>query len=223
MIPSTAMKTRLILLLATAFLASACGGSSPGRDLRDRWPPEDFDSPQLQGLGDSVWAAVPRCRSETPVLTPDSIGPLSPDQTLSAVLSECQDVLYGWDWGDEAIAGPAIAVRLGEVLVVADLRGTTDTSTVYRLFTDDSAARTVEGFGPGTLVADIRRFWGDGTLAEAECVLFASFPTHPGLVWRLAIGGEWECGSAEQPGRVTLDLLPAEAAVSRAIVYTRRD
>lgn len=163
---------------------------------------------------------APSCREGTPVLTPDSIGPVSPGQSLADLEQTCPELYYAWDWGDEGIPEPAVAVRLGDAVAVAVLKDTISTSLIYRVRVVSEAARTEEGFGPGTRVTEIIDRWGEPEFGVAECVLYMWFPARPGLSWRLRLASEGDCvdlAEFERTGDVG-ELLRG-ARVQEAILY----
>ncbi len=96
---------------------------------------------------------VPSCTSSTPLLTPDSIGPVAIRETLSELRQRCPRMLYVWHLSHQG--QPAVFVRLGEVVVWALLIDTMPASRVHLIATVDSAARTAEGIGVGLEVNEL--------------------------------------------------------------------
>ncbi len=98
---------------------------------------------------DSAAALVPRCREAPATIAADSIGPLRIGQSLAALIQKCPQVLVGWDWGDEGVPEPALAVGIGPIVVVATPEDTTTGAHVVILSTASPSARTSDGIPIG--------------------------------------------------------------------------
>ena len=183
---------------------------------QERWPTDQL----AHQMAPVFILEIPSCRELTPLLTLDSIGPVSPGESLAGLEHRCPKLYYAWDWGDEGIPEPAVAVRLGDAVAIAVLTDTISTSLIYRVRVVTEAARTEEGFGLGTLATEIIDMWGEPEFGVAECVLYMWFPARPGLSWRLRLGSEWDCvdlAEFERTGDVG-ELLRG-AKVQEAILY----
>src|SRR2546425_8704059 len=135
--------TSFLFVLFLGLPLSSAGGQG-------RWPADEFARQLVPG---KPVPAEP-CRAETPALTSDSLGPLRPGMTLAELLRACPRPYYGWHI-EEGIPEPGIAVRLGRVLALVILRDTVGSKAVaYRILIADSAARTPDGLGPGSRLAE---------------------------------------------------------------------
>ena len=160
---------------------------------QSRWPSDQLAHQLVPGNP----APAPSCRSVTPVLATDSLGPLRPGMSLSDLLHACPRAYLGWHF-EEGIAEPAAAVRLGRVLAFAMLEDTSGTKArVYRIMTADTNARTSDGLGPGSLVHEMIAAWGTPKLGAAECALYASWPARPYVSWILEFPRTWDCSRLE--------------------------
>lgn len=151
------------------------------------WPAETsaFASDRMGRLSAALRAKVPSCGATTPLVARDSIGPLYPGQPLPIVLGACRNALRYWQWDDGSYL-PALAVRLGDALVVAELGGMTADDVVSRVIAIEGA-RTAEGIGPGSSLAEVRRAYGAPTWRRNQCTVDAAFDSRPGLVVRIAV------------------------------------
>jgi hypothetical protein len=169
-----------------ALLATACATSATAQA---RWPADA----ELHQVTREAAVPAPTCTAQTPTLTPDSLGPLRPGQTLHDVEHACPHLYYAWDWGYEAIPEPVAVVRLGDVQVMLAFHDTTSSSTAYRISTASQLARTTEGLGPGSQLSELIQAWGEPRFGVGECVLYAWFPSQEGLSFRLQLPGPWDC------------------------------
>ncbi len=201
----------LLALLATVPLMAQEGSS--------RWPDPD-KAPQLQALneGRASNLPIPRCRDNTPILAPDSIGPIKAGQAVRDLLRQCPRLFFGWYW-EEGIPNPAFAVWLGKALVIATITDSTTNARVFVAQTSSRTARTSNGIGPGSLLRTAEAAWGKGSLDEAECQLTVSFYSQPGLAWTVTIPSHWECGKAE--GGASTNVLPRVTRLEVARLYKR--
>jgi hypothetical protein len=190
--------------------------SPPGSVLQ--WP--DVDSGlQLQTYlppSDSEATLVPECTAAPVPLAADSIGPLRVGQSLAALLRVCPRVVPGWDWGDEAIPTPALAIRFGAVVVVATLSDTLPDSRVVYLATASPAARTAEGVHVNMPVDSVVLLLGTPRFDEAECSLYANFSGNPHLGVLLTLPADsLDCGQlAPRP-----PALPRGSRVARMLLH----
>ena len=123
---------------------------------------------------------VPSCGTETPVVAADSVGAIFPGMPLANLFGRCKELLPLWH-RDNGQYVPALAVRLGKALLLLDASGTNTDAVVVRI-TALSGARTPEGIGPGSSLADVRRTYGVPTWRRDQCAVDAIFDSHPGLV-----------------------------------------
>lgn len=189
-----------VLLLAVAALGcnhrekavsdTATSGSrapSPYVSEIPAWPADtsDFATDRTGRFPAALRAKVPFCGGATPVVARDSIGLLYPGQPLPIVLGVCRNALRFWHWDDGSYL-PAVAVRLGDALVVADMAGMTSDDVVSRVIAIEGA-RTAEGIGPGSSLAELQRAYGAPTWRRNQCTVDAAFDSHPGLVARITV------------------------------------
>ena len=155
-----------------------------------RWPQDQLVN-QLQLLPLVEIAIIPTCRTATPVVTIDSIGPLSMDLTVSELLEVCDNAIFGWYHVGEADGKPGVAVRLGDVAVSVILEDTLPTSHVVHMETSSRAARTPEGFGPGSTFRALLTAYGEPTMLSysyTDAVIQLAFKSRPAMRWILGLG-----------------------------------
>jgi hypothetical protein len=136
-------------------------------------------------LPEPLRAQVPSCGATAPVVTADSIGPFYPGQPLANLFGACSHVLQLWHWDDGKYA-PALALQLGGALLLLDASGVAPDAVVTRV-TALSGARTAEGIGAGSALADVQRAYGAPTWRRDQCAIGAAFASRPGLVVHIAI------------------------------------
>ena len=140
-------------------------------------------------------AKVPACGGATPVVTADSIGPFYPGQPLANLFGACAHLLQLWAWDDGKYV-PAVALRIGDALLLLEANGVIPDAVVTRV-TALNGARTSEGIGSGSLLADAVRAFGTPIWRRDQCAVGAAFASRPGLVIRIAIpegrSDAWTC------------------------------
>ncbi len=116
--------------------------------------------------------AIPRCASQTPVITGDSLGPLVIGETLDQLRQRCPRMLYVWIL--ERKGEPVVALRVGESRIVARMYDTLPASKVRLIEISDSTPRTADGFGVGSKAADLLVAHRDFAMISGgkECVFF---------------------------------------------------
>jgi len=180
-------KTTLLLVSSLGLPLSLAAGQG-------RWPADQFSSQLVPG---KVLPAE-SCRTTTPALTSDSLGPLRPGMTLAELLRACPRPYYGWHF-EEGIAEPGLAIRLGRVLALTMLRDTLGSKAVaYRILIADTSARTIEGLGPGSRLTEMIAAWGPPHIDAAECSLYAWFSTRAHLSWIMEFPRGWDCSHLER-------------------------
>ena len=176
-------------------------------DVRiDRW---SFEEP-------AEVAKIPTCQPATPVVTGDSIGPLRAGLTRADVETTCPKLHYGWYYSDDQLWIPAANVRLGSATFLLEFDGTAPTARVTRVAAIDPGARTADGLGAGSTLAEARRILGVPTLVPAKCAVFARWASRPGLIARIVLTDEtgWECSSMRQVAeRNLLARVPADSRI----------
>lgn len=130
-------------------------------------------------------AGIPSCGPATPVVTPDSVGPLYPGQPLANLFGACPHLLQLWHFDDGKYV-PAVAVKLGDAVLLLDASGVMADAVVTRVAAL-AGARTAEGIGPGSPLADAVRLYGAPTWRRDQCAVSAAFASRPGLVIHIAI------------------------------------
>lgn len=154
------------------------------------------------GVTPAQLARIPSCSAETPPVTTEGIGPIFPGQSLNDLLAACPASYTAWHW-DDGRYGPAIAVRLGRALVVADVDGVSEGNMVTRVVAFDNA-KTAEGIGPGSPLAAVYRAYGTPTWQRSQCSVDARFESTPKLIIRIALPEEgsdaWSCDAIRKLG-----------------------
>ena len=201
--------------------SSAAGNdSSPAQptDPSSPWPADTFDVriDRWSFEEPAQLARIPVCQATTPVVTGDSVGPLRAGRTRAAIEALCPKLHYGWYYSDDQAWTPAANVRLGAATFLLEFEGTAPTARVTRVAAIDSAARTSDGLGAGSSLADARRILGVPTLVPAKCAVFARWPSRPGLIARIVLTDEtgWECSSMRQVAeRNALARVPVDSRI----------
>lgn len=179
------MPSRLLLFVSGLCAVATAGARQPGQA---RWPADRY---QLRRI---ALDSAPQCRATVPVLTPDSLGPLWPGESLQELERACPRLLYVWSWTDEGIPTPAVWLQLGGARVLAAFSDTLATSRMLRLLTHSRLVRTAEGFGPGSRLWWISQSLGPLILGTRECALYARFRSRPELIFRVDPPDSWGCG-----------------------------
>jgi hypothetical protein len=180
------------------------------------WP-VDAATHQLAGLLSRGPASAPSCRRDAPRITPDSIGPLRLDQSLAELQRACPRLLYGWEVDPDGFPVPAVATRLGGVIVTALFTDTLSIATVRQVDLERVGLKTAEGVGVTSTLRDLERVYGTPGASEAGCVLRVWFASLPGLAFRMAFPARErrECGGlSEEP-------LPPDLRVAALILVPR--
>jgi hypothetical protein len=126
-----------------------------------------------------------RCGAAAPIATADSVGPFYPGQPLANLFGACPHPLQLWHL-DGGKYVPAIALESGSALLLLDANGVTSDAVVTRV-TALEGARTAEGIGPGSSLADAQRAYGAPTWQRDQCAVNAAFASRPGLVVHVVI------------------------------------
>ena len=193
-------------------------GPATPPDPSSPWPADTFDV-RIDRWSFEVpaeLAKIPTCRDATPTVTGDSVGPFRAGMTRNAVEAVCPRLHYGWYYSDDQRWIPAANVRLGPATFLLEFDGTAASARVSRVSAIDPAARTADGLGAGSTLADARRLLGSPTLVPAKCAVFARWPSRPGLIARIVLTDEsgWECSSMRQVAeRNNLARVPADSRI----------
>jgi hypothetical protein len=128
----------------------------------------------------------------TPLVTPDSLGPVRPGRSLAAITARCPRQFRYWHW-EEGVPQPAIALNVGGALLRVLLEDSLPTSVVDRVLSSDSSARTAKSIGPGSTIADVEHAYGRLKFETAKCAIYASSPAHAGVSWIVTTPAGWDC------------------------------
>ena len=129
--------------------------------------------------------SVPSCGATVPVVAPDSVGPFYPGQPLANLFGACTHLLQLWHWEDGKYL-PALALKMGGALFIIDASGVIPEAVVTRITAID-VARTAEGIGRGSPLADVQRAYGVPTWRRDQCAVDAVFASRPGLVIHVVV------------------------------------
>ncbi len=132
-------------------------------------------------------AVVRGCGSVVPIVAADSVGPFYPGQPLANLFGACTALLQLWHWEDGKYL-PAVAVKVDGALLLIDASGVIPDAVVTRITALDGA-RTAEGIGHGSLLADAQRSYGVPTWRRDQCAVDVVFASRPGLLFHLSIAG----------------------------------
>jgi hypothetical protein len=151
------------------------------------WPADTFtSSTDRDGRVPARLAArLPSCGAATPVVTGDSVGPLYPGQPLANLFGACPHLSQIWHHDDGKYV-PAVAVKLGDAVLLLDVSGVMADAVVTRVTALDGA-RTAEGIGAGSPLTDVARAYGVPTWRRDQCGVSAAFASRPGLVVHIAV------------------------------------
>lgn len=146
---------------------------------------------------------VPSCGGNTPRIAADEIGIFYPGQPLPNVFGLCGGARPAWRY-DDGFYVPAVLARQGRATIVATLTGIDDQATVSRVEVH-SAAKTAEGIGPGSSLADLQRAFGTPTWRREQCGVSATFDAHPGLLVHIQLPENtrdtWTCADIRDFGK----------------------
>jgi hypothetical protein len=151
------------------------------------WPADTTTSSvdHVTGMPARLRARLGSCGADTPVVAADSVGPFYPGQPLANLFGACPHLLQLWRRVD-GNAVPAIAFKLGDAVLLLDANGVIADAVVTRVAALEGA-RTAEGIGPGSPLADVQHAYGAPTWRREQCAVAAAFASHPGLVIDIAI------------------------------------
>ena len=131
------------------------------------------------------WGAsdMPQCGQGIPLITGDSLGPLSIGATPDKILTRCPRPLHVWVL--ERNGEPALALKVGDARIVARVTDTTSNGKVRLIDITDQVPRTADGFGVGTRVSDILAAHRDPAMIAGEGSCTLSFHSLRGLTFIL--------------------------------------
>jgi hypothetical protein len=127
---------------------------------------------------------VPSCGTATPLVTADSVGSLYPGEPLANLFGACPQLLQLFHFDDGKYL-PALAVKLGGATLLLDASGVTPDAVVTRVAVL-GGARSAEGIGAGSPLADAARAYGPPTWRREQCAVNAAFASRPGIVIHIA-------------------------------------
>ena len=145
------------------------------------------------------------------------MGPFRLDESLSELQRRCPRLLHAWVWDPDGYSESAVAARFGGATVTALLSDTLPTTTLHQVESVSLGPKTVEGFGVGSTLQELRQVYGDPSTSESDCVLRVWFDSRPGLAFRMRFppSVRRECGGlGEEP-------LPPELRVASVILVPR--
>jgi hypothetical protein len=165
---------------------------------------------------------APLCDTRTPLLTADSVGPVTTTMHLGDIQRVCPSARRAWRIL-EGMPEPVLIVKLGAIVVVAEFADTLPATPIYRLWTKSSAARTVDGVGPGVNPATFAELWsplafwtgegGFGMISNARPWISLSLqlpdPADWPLIDRIKTTRDWH-------------LLPRETRVADVVILPHR-
>ena len=151
------------------------------------WPADTptFSVDHLASLEPRLAAKLGSCGNETPVIAADSIGPFYPGQPLANLFGACPHLLQLWRRVDGKQV-PVIALKLGGATLLLDANGVIADAVVTRV-TALEGARTPEGIGRGSPLAEAQKAYGVPTWRREQCAVAAAFASHPGLIIDIAV------------------------------------
>ena len=151
------------------------------------WPSDTpaFSVDRVTPLEPRLRAKLGSCGTETPVVAADSIGPFYPGQPLANLFGACPHLLQLWRSVDGKQV-PAVAFTIGNAVLLLDANGVIADAVVTRV-TALEGARTAEGIGRGSSLADAQRAYGPPTWRRDQCAVNAAFDSRPGLVIDIAV------------------------------------
>jgi hypothetical protein len=108
------------------------------------------------------------------------IGPVRVRMRVDALRAACPEARdSAWSRDRQRFRG--LAVRIGEVPVLAEVAG----DTVVRVLVSDPGVRTAAGLSVGMRLADLRARYGSPCATRAEGTVLVRFPSAPGLSFAL--------------------------------------
>ena len=146
---------------------------------------------------------VPSCGGTTPTIDADGVGIFYPGQPLPNVFGECGAARLHWRY-DDGFYVPAVMARLGRAVIVATTTGIDDNASLSRIEVH-SSAKTADGIGPGSSLAELQRVFGTPTWKREQCGVSATFDSHPGLLVHIQLPENtretWTCADIRDFGR----------------------
>lgn len=174
---------------ATADVPAAMPAAPPAPYVTEI-PPWPADTNMMSTDRDGALPArlrgvVRACGALVPIVAADSVGPFYPGQPLANLFGACRRLVQLWHWEDGKYL-PAVAVKMDGALLLIDASGVIPEAVVTRITALDGA-RTAEGIGHGSLLADAQRSYGVPTWRRDQCAVDVVFASRPGLLFHLAI------------------------------------
>jgi hypothetical protein len=194
------------------------GGPSPWPAVPDSIGKTSDGKTQAVNAKATVTAStVPRCRSDAPRITSDSIGPFRLDASLSDLQRACPGLRYSWTSDPDGYPVPTAAARLGAATITAWFTDTVPGATVREVSVERTGPKTAEGLGVGSTFRDLQRAYGAAGASEPDCVLRVWFAGLPGVAFRMTFPQreQRECGG------LTEEPLPPDLRVASVILVPR--
>lgn len=174
---------------ATADVPAAMPAAPPASYLTviPPWPADtNMMSTDRDGaLPARLRGVVRPCGAVVPIVAADSVGPFYPGQPLANLFGACTRLVQLWHWEDGKYL-PAVAVKIDGALLLIDASGVIPEAVVTRITALDGA-RTAEGIGHGSLLADAQRSYGVPIWRRDQCAVDVVFASRPGLLFHLSI------------------------------------
>lgn len=227
---------RNVVILLTGTLVIGCGersrtpppggtDSSPAVSVPDSAPvqrppaplaafPLDRDTMRFKRQLAQGGSQIPACGTRVPRITGDSIGPFRLGETIAELRSACPRLLYGWVEISDGYAVPTVAVRLGGAMVTAFASDSLESATLSKVEVMESGLRTTEGFGVGSMFAQLTAAYGAYDTSESDCIFRMWFSSRPGLAFHM----EYPAGKARECGSMTAAPFPPDLRVRSVIL-----